>query len=32
LRDFDRVKVGHVRRESNTRADALANVALDEDR
>ncbi|MDP2623494.1 MAG: ribonuclease HI family protein [Actinomycetota bacterium] len=32
LRDFDRVRVGHVRRESNTRADALANVALDEDR
>ena len=30
LREFDRVRVIHVRRHLNTRADALANLALDE--
>jgi ribonuclease HI len=30
LREFDRVRVIHVRRHLNTRADALANFALDE--
>lgn len=31
LREFDDVEVAHVRRHLNTRADALANAAYDED-
>lgn len=32
LARFDEAAIGHVRREANTVADALANQALDEDR